>query len=69
MSNGVLILVNNTILLVSLIETLFLITKVNFEDYFYIYWVTQMMLRQYPGIIHGDLISIGYDSKELLDLL
>lgn len=77
MSNWVPILVNVTILVVTLIGTLFLTTKVKFEDGNYkllfilylMYWVAPMMLRQYTGKIHGDLINAGYDSKDLLDLL
>ncbi len=77
MSNWVPILVNVTILVVTLIGTLFLTTKVKFEDSNYkllfilylMYWIAPMMLRQYTGKIHGDLIKAGYDSKDLLDLL
>ena len=77
MSNWVPIIVNLLILLVTLSGTLFLITKVKFEDGNYkllfilylMYWIAPMMLRQYTGKIHGDLIKAGYDSKDLLDLL
>ena len=77
MSNWVPILVNVAILVVTLIGTLFLTTKVKFEDGNYkllfilylMYWIAPMMLRQYTGKIHGDLIKAGYDSKDLLDLL
>ena len=77
MSNWVPIITNLLILLVTLSGTLFLITKVKFEDSNYkllfvlylMYWITPMMLRQYTGKIHGDLIKAEYDSKDLLDLL
>lgn len=68
------LIVNFSILAVSLGVSVFLIFKIKFDDKNYrllfiiytLYWIAPMLLREYTSQMHGAMVGIGETTKDLL---